>query len=120
VIALPHWEAQQPISIQDRLTVRTIRASTCLARSNPILPRHRPKLLPNYPRRKTPGKTPGVINISGKDGNADSIRLYQREQGWMRRLKDVGSKWKKLENQKVSFVTFVVTIFYSSYYTKVN
>jgi len=35
-------------------------------------------------------------------------------------FKDDGSKWKKLENQKLSFVTFVVTIFYSSYYTNEN
>jgi hypothetical protein len=35
-------------------------------------------------------------------------------------VKDDGSKWKKLENQKVSFVTLVMTIFYSTYYTNVN
>jgi hypothetical protein len=35
-------------------------------------------------------------------------------------IKDDGSKWKKLENQKLSFVTFVVTIFNSNYYTNEN
>jgi hypothetical protein len=48
------------------------------------------------------------------DLNAD----FQTVNG--RRLKTMDQNGKKLENQKVSFVTLVVTIFYSSYYTNMN
>jgi hypothetical protein len=41
-----------------------------------------------------------------------SERFFLEPRAWKASLKDNGSKWKKLENQKLSFVTFVVAIFY--------
>jgi hypothetical protein len=83
-----------------------------------------PQIMPsNYKRASSYLLSMAVTGVELRVKNQHTLALVQTYPHVQRHticLKTMDRNGKKLENQKLSFVTFVVTIFNSSYYTNEN